>query len=367
MAGGSFYIKSVRLRVLLVLCSISLYLLAYQLLQTGLGNTTIILTILPVIVAGWLFGLWGGIFVGLISFLPNSLLVTYVSGASWDEWAIHGGWLGTIALIQIGAVTGWMNALIKKLKEDITERQRAEKALKASQSSFHSIVERNADGILILDKTGIVCFANQAFEALVNRKANELVGTFWGMPLVTGDMTEIDIFRPNGDRGVGDMRLDETEWDGKPAYLVSVRDITERKGAEEELQKAKEAAEAANRAKSQFLANVSHEIRTPMNGIIGMTELALDTKLTPEQEQYLTMVRDSADSLLVLLNEILDLAKVEAGKLELESVPFRLRDNLSAVIHRLSPNPPKDTDGRREDSGRGWVRELQGRWPGVLG
>ncbi len=64
MAGGSFYIKSVRLRVLLVLCSISLYLLAYQLLQTGLGNTTIILTILPVIVAGWLFGLWGGIFVG---------------------------------------------------------------------------------------------------------------------------------------------------------------------------------------------------------------------------------------------------------------------------------------------------------------
>ena len=98
------------------------------------------------------------------------------------------------------------------------------------------------------------------------------------MPLVTGGMTEIDIFRPNDDRGVGDMRLDETEWDGKPAYLVSVRDITERKGAEEELQKAKEAAEAANWAKSQFLANVSHEIRTPMNGIIGMTELALDTK-----------------------------------------------------------------------------------------
>ncbi len=101
------------------------------------------------------------------------------------------------------------------------------------------------------------------------------------------------------------------------------------------LQRATEAAESANRAKSEFLANMSHEIRTPMNGIIGMAELLEGTPLSPEQHEYLTMVRGSADSLLRILNDILDFSKIEAGKLALESIPFNLRDTVEKTTRSL--------------------------------
>jgi two-component system sensor histidine kinase/response regulator len=248
-----------------------------------------------------------------------------------------------------------------KLADEVGERKRAEEALRESSELVVLLLDSIPEAIYGIDANGNCTFCNPSFLRLLGyQDPEELLGKNVhavihhtrpdGTAYPVEECHIYEAFR----RGQGAHVDDEVFWrkDGtsfpaeywsRPLHrgqevlgtVVTFVDVTQRRRAEQTLRDAKEAAEAANQAKSTFLATMSHEIRTPMNGILGMTELVLDTDLTREQRDNLGLVRLSAESLLTVINDILDFSKIEAGKLEIESIRFDLRESLGETMRAL--------------------------------
>ena len=238
---------------------------------------------------------------------------------------------------------------------DVTARVEAEEALQRSTARFKKLFDANIIGIMLADLSGRVLEANDAYLTLTGYSRDDLItGRLRWDKLTPPEFRPLDLVAIESLNRTGICQPWEKEYIRKDGTRVPVMvgvsmldnstsecicfvlDMTKQKGAEAQLLKAKHEADAANQAKSLFLANMSHEIRTPMNAIIGLTEVVLETSLTPQQRDNLSAVAESAEGLLSLINHILDFSKIEAGKLELEPAEFSLRSMIAGTLTTLA-------------------------------
>ncbi|MCL4267486.1 MAG: PAS domain S-box protein [Anaerolineae bacterium] len=233
----------------------------------------------------------------------------------------------------------------------------------AEQDRLQAVLDNVADAIVTFDEHGRIEWFNRAAEQMFGYRAAEVIGAHLELLLpdphryrieqdalalqtdkqdgradIVSIRNEIAGQRQDGSLFPLDFTISQMMVQGERQFIAIARDITIRKEAEQAILTAKEAAEAANQAKTQFLANTSHEIRTPLNAIVGLTSLLLDTELTPDQQTFVEIARRSSHTLLTILNDILDLSRIEARQLSLELRPYHLRTGVTEVLNLLKTN-----------------------------
>src|SRR5579863_666014 len=273
------------------------------------------------------------------------------SGYDPNSFAIGASFLFALACLALVTVSMRLRFLRKKMRkialhnETLVDRNWE---LKEAEERVRSLFESQGDLIVLRDAKGLITFVNDAYCELTQKPRSALIGSRFQFSVIEQGDSALE---PNGTR-VHDQKIATAlgpRWiawreglirfdAGAPAEMQCVgRDVTDRTETERALAEARDHADAANRAKSRFLAMASHEIRTPLNGIIGMSGLLLDTPLTPEQMTYARAVKTSGDALLSLIEELLDYSKIEAGKIDLESRPFALAALIEDITELLAP------------------------------
>ncbi len=240
----------------------------------------------------------------------------------------------------------------RKLVE--AEQRKLDQRLRDQQFYTRSLIESNIDALMTTDPFGIISDVNKQMEALTGCTRDELIGAPFKGYFTDPERADAGIRQVLSERKVTDYELTARARNGKETVVsynattfydrdrtlqgvfAAARDVTERKRVEAELQQARAAAESASQIKSDFLASMSHEIRTPINAIIGIADLLAKTTLSPEQNKYVRVFRRAGDNLMNLINDILDLSKVEAAQLELEQTGFSLSDLLDKIREMLS-------------------------------
>jgi signal transduction histidine kinase/ActR/RegA family two-component response regulator len=211
-------------------------------------------------------------------------------------------------------------------------------ALLDSEARFRNVIVANADGVVVVLGDGVIAFANPAASNLLGRPVDDLIGHVFGLPVVAGETTEVDIPRGGGEPLVAELRVAETEWEGRPALLASLRDVTERKRLEAELRRKAEALAEADRRKDEFLAMLAHELRNPLAPILNAAQVM---RLSGDDPAVLARMRDVVEHqvrhLARLVDDLLDVSRLTRGKVRLRREPVDLSSLVARVVEAARP------------------------------
>src|SRR4030081_2965902 len=295
------------------------------------------------------FMIFSATFGGAYGFIAGSKSEN--SGYDPNAFAIGASFLFAIACVALAALSFRIRLIRRKMRkialhnEALADRNWE---LQEAEQRARSLFESQGDLIVLRDAEGCITFVNDAYCELAELPRSALIGSRFALPVLEQGDTALEpdgtrihdqkIAGPLGPRWIGWREGLVRSDAGQPAEMQCVgRDVTDRTETERALGEARDQADAANRAKSRFLAMASHEIRTPLNGIIGMSGLLLDTPLTAEQGTYARAVKTSGDALLSLIEELLDYSKIEADKIDLEHRPFALATLIEDITELLAP------------------------------
>jgi PAS domain S-box-containing protein len=262
--------------------------------------------------------------------------------------AIHGQLEKRSAVKPVSGGEGEIDRLGDRFERGIESLRDMQWQLRENEARYRDLLDSQQDVIVRRNAGGQLIFVNRSFCRVFGRDVGDVIGTYFEPKHLEGERP-VEKAAPPAARRRRYLQQIETaqgpRWFSWEDYFIEGegevqtvgRDVTEQRNAEIALQEARDQSEAANRAKSRFLAAMSHEIRTPMNGIMGMTSLLIDTELSAEQGTYARAIDQSAKTLLALIDEILDFSKIEAGRLELTGAPFALDELVQGVVELLSP------------------------------
>jgi PAS domain S-box-containing protein len=345
-------------RLVLGALAVGAYAITFAELYDIYGSGSLYLAAALVLILGWLFGFAVGVISAVLTFPLNALLLTLLKVPGWSTVTTPDALQAAVLVIVLGAIIGGLRDIGERMEHETETRRRAEAAHRESEERYRIVVEGASEAILTIDEDNLIVYANPAAERIFGHAVSDLIKHHFNM-LVAENEGRVDalVFPPPPEllsgKGQRAVEIDGRHRDGariplevsfgeyyrgrEHAYIGIVRDITERKAVERALKMAKEAAEQANTAKSEFLSRMSHELRTPLNAILGFGQLLEMDELNEEQREGVEQILKAGRHLLDLINEVLDIARIEAGRLALSLEPTPLGEVVREARELVRP------------------------------